>query len=156
MSYFCTQKTISIVQSSSEHSRIKTKKHNVAWGVELLLPPWVAFLIVFNKMKIKFKTKYLKKCLTNRKTCLKEFGNLTDTIKRKRDSIQSVTSCQELFQISGHLHELRHHAKGVYGLTIKHPYRLLLTIDPGTVTVLGIIDYHNKPSRIIQFSNYNN
>ena len=26
MSYFCTQKTISIVQSSSEHSRIKTKK----------------------------------------------------------------------------------------------------------------------------------
>ena len=77
------------------------------------------------KMKIKFKTKYLKKCLTNRKTCLKEFGNLTDTIKRKLDTIQSATSIQELFQISGHLHELRHHAKGVYGLTIKHPYRLL-------------------------------
>lgn len=107
-------------------------------------------------MNIDFKTKDLKKCLTNRNACLREFGSLTDTLMRKLDAIQTATSFRELFNLSGHLHELKHHAKGVYGLTLKHPYRLLITIDPGMVTVLGIINYHNKPCRIVSFSNFNN
>ena len=107
-------------------------------------------------MNIKYKTKDLEKSLTNRRLCLREFGCLTDTLMRKLDAIQAAASCRDLFNISGHLHELRHHAKGVYGLNIKHPYRLLIAVDPATVTVLGIVDYHNKTSRIASFSNFNN
>lgn len=102
-------------------------------------------------MCINYRTKSLEMVLTNKKACQKQFGCLTSTVMKKLKQIASASSLSDLRGISGHFHELKYQAKGVFALTVKHPFRLIMTpsADFQTITILALEDYHNRP-RIIQ------
>ena len=103
-------------------------------------------------MNIKFTNKKMMDRLTNSSRLKKEYGRLAKPIGQLIDAIKGL-KIQELHSLSG-FHELKEQAKGIYAVTIKHPFRLILSINnPDQVLILDVVDYHGK-NRII--NHYNN
>ncbi len=105
-------------------------------------------------MKISFKTKNLERILTNEDACRKHFGCLAETVARRLEYIRSAASFAELRKVPGHFHELKFQAKGFFAITVKHPFRLILTPveDYEAIAVIAIEDYHHRPRRILNYN----
>ncbi len=101
-------------------------------------------------MTIKYRSKDLETVLTNKKACQKQYGSLTTVVMKKLKQIASASSLSDLRDISGHFHELKYQAKGVFALTVKHPFRLVMAPTEGykAITILALEDYHSRPHMI--------
>lgn len=104
-------------------------------------------------MNLIFKCKDLEKTLTNKKECRRQFGLLTDAVLRKLEFLRSASKFSELRDLPGHFHELKYQVKGVFALTVKHPFRLIVApMNESTILVIALEDYHGR-ARVMQ--NYN-
>lgn len=89
--------------------------------------------------------------LTNGSRLKKEYGHLAKHISRLMNQIKELKR-NEFNRLPG-FHEFKEQAKGIYAVTIKHPYRLILSINnPDYVLILDVVDYHGK-NRIINHYN---
>ena len=105
-------------------------------------------------MNVIYRSKNLEKTLTNKTACRKSYGNLTEVLFKKMELRRTASNLPELRNISGHLHELKYQAKGIFALTVKHPFRLILApMDDKSIAVITIEDYHGSPRKIQNYIN---
>ena len=102
--------------------------------------------ITYNKKTAKY--------LGSVKSIKKHFGELSKIIVEKIGQMAKVANFNELLKLPGHVHELVYQAKGVFSVTLKHPFRLVFRYHAHTQTVeiLAIDDYHGNAKKI---ANYN-
>ena len=103
-------------------------------------------------MKISFKQTHLKELLENGEGLKKKYGHLAKPINTLVDKIKKLNR-KELYSLPG-FHELKEQAKGVFAVTIKHPHRLVMRVEPESVLILDIVDYHGKNKLINKYNLY--
>lgn len=103
-------------------------------------------------MNICFKQTRLKELLENGEGLKKKYGHLAKPINKLIDKIKMLNR-KELYSLPG-FHELKEQAKGVFAVTIKHPHRLVMRVDPESVLILDIVDYHGKNKLINKYNLY--
>ena len=98
--------------------------------------------------------KKIAKILNSKKLIKKHFGEFSKNVVAKIRQIAEATSLKELLNLPGHVHELIHQAKGVFAVTLKHPFRLVFRFfaQTQTVEIIAIEDYHDNSKKI---ANYN-
>ncbi|MBR5726248.1 MAG: hypothetical protein IKX56_05885 [Muribaculaceae bacterium] len=101
-------------------------------------------------MNISFKQPQLKELLENGEGLKKKYGHLAKPIKKLVDKIKKLNR-KELYSLPG-FYELKEQAKGVYAVTIKHPHRLVMRVNPESVLILDIVDYHGKNKLINKYN----
>ena len=90
--------------------------------------------------------------LTNNCRLQKEYGRLAKPISQLIAKIKGLKR-KDLYSLPG-FHELKEQAKGIYAVTIKHPYRLILAVSsPEQVIILDVVDYHGKNNIINHYNN---
>ena len=105
-------------------------------------------------MDIKYINKKVKNRLTQSNHLFREYGRLAKPLSGLINQIKELKR-NELFRLPG-FHELKEQAKGIYAVTIKHPYRLVMTItDAESVTILDVVDYHGKNNTINNYKKLN-
>lgn len=92
-------------------------------------------------MKVEISTA-LRKVFKNDRTLNKKFGNMTDKLKKLVANLENIQA-QELFGLPGNPHHLRFQPKGVFSITVEHPFRCVFHLAKEKITILDIINYHD-------------
>lgn len=99
-------------------------------------------------MEIKYKNKKIKKICTDASIAEKEYGQeIACKIQIRIDQISSSPNVELLVQSKmGRCHLLKGNRKNQYAMDLKHPYRLIFTVDKEfeiqIAEIKEIIDYH--------------
>lgn len=105
-------------------------------------------------MNIHYINKKVKNRLTQSNHLFKEYGRLAKPVSCLISKIKGLKR-NELFRLPG-FHELKEQAKGIYAVTVKHPYRLVMKIsDSQNVIILDVVDYHGKNNMINNYKKIN-
>lgn len=109
-------------------------------------------ITIIKRMKIYYKKQQLKELLENGEGLKRKYGHLAKPINKLIDKIKTLNR-KDLYVLPG-FHELKEQAKGVYAITIKHPFRLVMRVTPESVLILDIVDYHGK-NKLINYYRIN-
>ena len=97
-------------------------------------------------MEVRFRTRRLERCASHITPAIREWGN--EVGRRYIDRVQLLQEVQALedlyaFRATG-LHPLRGDRRGQFALRLTGQMRLIVErgTDPGTVTVVEVVDYH--------------
>jgi len=109
-------------------------------------------------MKIKFKTKKLRKILNDSVLIKIKYGKTCRKIMIKLSQIEASSSLEELMTLPGRYHKLKGNKKNQFACDLKHPYRLvfapnneplpldnsgnLIYSEVTNIIINEIVDYH--------------
>jgi len=78
-------------------------------------------------MKIKFKTKKLRKILNDSVLIKRKYGKNREKIMIRLSQIKASFNLEELMTLPGRYHKLKGDKKNQFACDLKHPYRLVFS-----------------------------
>jgi plasmid maintenance system killer protein len=91
-------------------------------------------------------TSALKSAFQSDSSIQKKFGILAKKIKQLLVKFESIRP-EQLLRLSGNPHKLNFQPKGIYSITVAHPFRCVFHLHNETITILDIINYHDHSLR---------
>lgn len=77
-------------------------------------------------MNITFKNKKLEKLANDMKVCRKELGqNGAKVLQKRMQALLFAETLEDVRNMPGHFHELKHDRKGQWACDLEQPYRLV-------------------------------
>lgn len=100
-----------------------------------------------SSLEINYRTKKLEKKCENYKTAVCSYGrDMASKIAQRIGEIRAIDAVEYLVKCEiGRCHPLNGNRQGEYAMDLVHPYRLIFTVENGTVqiaTIMEIKDYH--------------
>lgn len=88
----------------------------------------------------------LAKVLASEKKVRKHFGEMADAVMDVLAKIKAVKAFKDLWKLPGNFHPIKYAVANVFSITLKHPFRMVMSFDKltDTLTILAIEDYHDK------------